>query len=321
MGISIVRFKQGEHAAWGVLQEGQIHPVDSSADTLAAFLPEARDKAAEAVKRSGETVDPSTVELLSPVTSPAQLICQGANYSSHRKEGGLDAGRPPFNLIFTKAPSSLTGPDSDIVSPDSIQLLDYEIELGLVFERTLDEPLDDLDSIADYIAGFIITNDVSSRDMQFTENQWFKGKSLRTFCPAGPILYLIDREEADKVHDLELTLSVNGEVRQQANTTQLLYKPEETLVELSRMMSFYPGDVLLTGTPGGVALKLSPEEMNELLNPFEKMDKKVETLNNSQQENAHYLKEGDVITSEITSADGTIDLGKQTNRVRFTAKP
>ncbi|SDN89637.1 fumarylacetoacetate hydrolase family protein [Alkalicoccus daliensis] len=317
MGISIVRFqKDGEK--WGVLEDGVIYELKQQYETLAHFLKEGVKEAESLQKEAAVQHQQQEVELLSPVTAPAQIVCQGANYAAHREEGGLDAKRPPFNMIFTKAASSLSGPGQDIESPKKVKLLDYEIELGLVFKKELNQPLEDgFKDLSEYIAGFIITNDVSSRDIQFTENQWYKGKSFRTFCPAGPVLYLIDQEEAEKVHDLELTLKVNGEVRQQANTTQLLYKPEETLVELSRMMNFYPGDLLMTGTPGGVALKLSPEDMNLLLNPFEKLDKKVETLNESQGKNEHYLKEGDVITSEIKSRDGTIDLGLQENKVRF----
>ncbi len=317
MGIRIVRFNKAG-VKWGVLEGETIYEIPGKYPTLAEFLEQGSGEAASLDKNTAASLEVSDVELLSPVTSPAQIVCQGANYSAHREEGGFDAGRPPFNMIFTKAPSSLNGPDHDIECPSSVQLLDYEIELGLVFKKKLSEKLpESFSSLSDYIAGFVITNDVSSRDMQFTENQWFKGKSLRTFCPAGPVLYLIDKEEETKVHEMELKLTVNGEVRQQAGTSQLLYKPEETLVELSGMMNFYPGDLLMTGTPGGVALKLSAEEMNQLLNPFEKLGDKVETLNKSQSSNGKYLKEGDVIVSEIKSADGTIDLGKQTNRVRF----
>ncbi|NJP39124.1 fumarylacetoacetate hydrolase family protein [Alkalicoccus luteus] len=312
MGKRIVRYEHdGIH--WGLLTEEGIFPAGQF-ETLAAFL----EHGAKQAEPAGNPVNPEHVTLLSPVTTPAQIVCQGANYSSHREEGGLDARRPPFNLIFTKAASSIAAPDTDIESPAHVTLLDYEIELGLVFGKKLDKKLpEDFSALGDYIAGFVITNDISSRDIQFAENQWYKGKSFRTFCPTGPVLYLFDKDEAEKVHDLELTLKVNGETRQQANSFQLLYKPEETLVELSGMMDFWPGDLLMTGTPGGVALKLSPDEMNELLNPFEKMDKKMATLNKSQETNEHYLNDGDVITSEIKSSDGTIDLGKQTNRVTF----
>ncbi|PRO67241.1 fumarylacetoacetate hydrolase family protein [Alkalicoccus urumqiensis] len=317
MGIGIVRYeKEGIH--WGVLDGGQIYPVQASEETLAAFLAADGKQRAEEAREHAQPFSQLEVTLLSPVTLPGQIVCQGANYSAHREEGGLDAKRPPFNMIFTKAPSSVTGPEHDIESPKSIELLDYEIELGLVFHKALTGPVADGEAaLKHYVAGFVIGNDVSSRDLQFTENQWFKGKSLRTFCPVGPVLYLIDPEEAPLVHDLELTLKVNGEVRQQANTSQLLYKPEETLVELSGMMDFQPGDLLLTGTPGGVALKLQADEMNALLNPFEKLDKKVKMLNESQKDNPNYLKEGDVITCEIRTADGKIDLGRQENTVRF----
>ncbi|WP_096187465.1 fumarylacetoacetate hydrolase family protein [Evansella halocellulosilytica] len=320
MGINIVRFDERGTIKWGVLDDEKVYEVKGDYPTLAVFLEKGADVARKIVagdKQHGG-LDLDSLHLLSPVTSPAQIVCQGANYSAHREEAGLESERPPFNLIFTKANSSLTGPNDDILCPSHVRLLDYEIEVGLIVRKEITEPIHvTLNNIAEYVAGFVITNDVSARDTQLSEGQWFKGKSYRSFCPAGPILYLIEDHEASYIHNLELKLTVNGEVRQSAHTEQLLYKPEETITELSETMSFYPGDLLMTGTPGGVALKLTSEEFNLLSNPFTKYEDKMKILIDSQKGNRHYLKDGDVVTSEVQSSDGKIHLGKQTNRVVF----
>lgn len=321
MGLSIVHYKENGNQRWGVLKGDIVLPVEGDYETLASFLREGIPAAKKAFAENKNGTKYSELDLLSPVTSPAQVVCQGANYGAHREEAGLKAARPPFNLTFTKAPSSISGANDDILSPEHIKLLDYEIEVGLVIGKDITEPVQvSADNLHEFVAGFVIANDISARDTQFTEGQWFKGKSYRTFCPVGPILYLIDKEEASYIHELELTLSVNDSVRQSARTEQLLYKPEETLSGLSELMSFYQGDLLLTGTPGGVALKLSQEDSDLLTNPFAPLNDKISRLNTSQQNNSKYLKDGDLIKSEIKSSDGQIDLGIQKNRVVFLSK-
>src|SRR6202040_4257213 len=123
------------------------------------------------------------------------------------------------NLIFSKASSSLTGPYNDIVRPASVQLLDYEVEFGVVLRKTLTEPIEITDSkIGDIVAGIVLANDVSARDTMFgsTFFQWFQGKSARTFCPVGPALWLLDRDEvAEALGSIQITLWLNGELRQQ----------------------------------------------------------------------------------------------------------
>ncbi len=321
MGISIVRFEEGKSQKWGVLKGDIVYPVNGSYRSLADFLEEGVSEAKKAFKEETNGLAFADLKLLSPVTAPAQVICQGANYSAHRAEAGLAAQRAPYNLIFTKAPSSISGPNDEIVSPAHVKLLDYEIELGLVIKKEINSEVEvTTENMHEYIAGFVIANDVSARDVQFIENQWFKGKSYRTFCPVGPILYLIDEHETSYLHELELTLTVNGEVRQTAVTDQLLYKPEETLNELSNLLNFYPGDLWLTGTPGGVALKLTPDDLENLWNPFAKLEEKIARLNDSQAQNGRYLKDGDVVTCTIKSLDGKIDLGVQTTRVSVLEK-
>ncbi|MEB3103948.1 fumarylacetoacetate hydrolase family protein [Ferviditalea candida] len=298
-----------------MVQENAVHPLEEVYDSLAELLQAGKEEVLAKANPS-KALSLDVIKLASPITLPARIVCQGANYALHRAEAGMKSSRASFNLIFTKPDSSLSGAMDDIQLPSHVQLLDYEIELGLVMKTKIRRPVRVTEeNLHEYVAGIIITNDVSARDVQLVEGQWFKGKSYRTFCPAGPFMYWLDPEEVSQIHHLDLKLWVNGELRQSANTEQLQYKPEETIEELSRMMDFDPGDLLLTGTPGGVALKLTGEQLSQLTNPFLPSDQKLTLLLESQAENKNYLKNGDIVRCEIKSPDGRIDLGFQENRV------
>jgi len=322
MGVTVARFRYQENTKWGVVKGNHIHPLKGDYDTLPAFLEfflkdETTTLQVESALFDSVPIAIDQVEFLSPVTRSARILCQGANYGSHRKEGGLTEGRPPFNLIFRKEDSALLVPNKDIKCPPHVKLLDYEIELGLVIGKEITGPIafETESNLHKYVTGLVITNDISARETQLLEGQWYKGKSYRTFCPVGPYLYLLDKDEMDMVNDLEIRLWVNRELRQSANTRELLYKPVETMTELSETIDLSPGDLVLTGTTGGVSLKVSPELKEEVLLsnlPYaEKYDKFVE----SQLSNG-YLEEGDVVRLEIKSSDGQIDLGVLENRVK-----
>lgn len=317
MGMKIVRYKGNDDIRWGVLSGDHVHHIDNDASTLAGFLKEGPGQARAALEDGqGETTPLNEIELLSPVTKPATITCQGANYSSHREESGMTAARPEFNLIFGKADSALCSHDSDVIRPEGVNFLDYEIELGLIIGSEINSPVDVTnENLHQYVAGLVIMNDISARDVQLPEGQWLRGKSYRTFAPAGPYLYILDEDEYPKIHDLELNLWVNDELRQSANTTQLLFKPEETLTELSGVMDFSPGDVLLTGTPGGVAMNLMKEDMEAATKITAPLSEKVKVFTKSQSGNDKYLKDGDIIRAAIKSPDTSIDLGEQKNKI------
>lgn len=151
------------------------------------------------------------------------------------------------------------------------------------------------DNLHGYVAGLVITNDISARDIQLPQGQWLKGKSYRTFCPTGPYLYLLDEEEMPLIHDLELDLWVNDDLRQSANTDQLLFKSAETLVELAGIMDFSRGDLVMTGTTGGVAMNLTPELLGKVTSLAVPGQDKIDMLVEDQEGNGRYLKDGDVI--------------------------
>jgi 2-keto-4-pentenoate hydratase/2-oxohepta-3-ene-1,7-dioic acid hydratase in catechol pathway len=315
MGIYVVRFKEKGNIKWGVVKDEKVYSVSGSYDSLADFLKNGVTEAKSIVVKEKEGLSLDEVKLLSPITRPVRIVCQGANYSSHRAETGLNVKRPPYNLIFTKADSSLAGPRDDIIRPSHVELLDYEVEVGLVIRTEITEQVEVTnENIHEYVAGIVIANDITARDIQFSHLQWYKGKSYRTFCPTGPYLYLLEKDEFSIIHNLDVKLSVNGEVRQSANTSQLLYKPEETLTELSGLMNLSPGDLLLTGTPGGVGMKMSFEELNILQNPHADSEMKKEIIK-KQKNLPSYLKDGDVVRCEMKTPDGKVNLGVLENKV------
>ena len=317
MGILIARYVRNDVESWGVVQDQAVLPIAGEYRSLSELL-QAGKKEVISHTEQGNALSFESVRFISPVTQPARIVCQGANYANHRAEAGLIPARAPFNLIFTKPDSSLCGATDDIQSPSHVKLLDYEIELGLVMKSKIRGHVRVTDdNLHEFVAGVVITNDISSRDVQFVEGQWFKGKSYRTFCPAGPFMYWFDASEVSQIHNMDLKLWINGELRQSANTDQLLYKPAETIEELSSMMNFDPGDLLLTGTPGGVALKLTEDQLQKLTDPLLPGDKKAALVIECQENNNRYLKNGDLIRCEIKSPDGRINLGFQENRVKF----
>lgn len=316
MGLHVARFEQNGNIRWGVVKGPSLHPVDGDFNSLADFLARGRAAASEAASGNGDSVPIDTVRLLSPVTGPCSIVCQGLNYGSHREEAGASTERPPFNLIFMKAPSALSGPYDDVIRPRGVRLLDYELELGLVIGKPITRRTKITDAnLTEFVAGLVITNDVSARDVQIPQQQWFKGKSFRTFCPTGPFLYLLEPEDVPRIHDLDIKLEVNGQTRQQANTSQLIFNPAETLTELSGLMDLHPGDLIQTGTPGGVAASPPPAAVQRIARALLSESQMMKVFVKKQLENPKYLKDGDVMKLTMRSRDGAIDLGVMETRV------
>ncbi|OUL93036.1 fumarylacetoacetate hydrolase family protein, partial [Paraburkholderia hospita] len=259
MALHILHYLHHGRAQWGVVANGAITPIPGEFRSTAEFIE--TNPVERLVVLSGPTIPESEVQWLSPVTINQQFICQGANYRQHMIESGMDPDVKKFNMIFTKATSCIVPADSTVVKPKEVRFLDYEIELGLVLKRdiTSREMVTD-ENLHDYIAGAVIVNDYSARDIQIPQMQFYKGKSYRTFGPVGPYLCLLEKEDIPKLKELVLTLTVNGTVRQNDSTAGLVYGPAETLTELSGVQDLRVGDLLATGTPSGCALSVpSPE--------------------------------------------------------------
>jgi 2-keto-4-pentenoate hydratase/2-oxohepta-3-ene-1,7-dioic acid hydratase in catechol pathway len=239
------------------------------------------------------------------------------NFASHVKDAGMDPKTIPLTF-FRKASASISGPFDDIVKPQHVKFLDYEVEIGLVIGRDIPVATEITESnLSDYIAGLVITNDVSARDIQLPQTQFYEAKSYPTFTPVGPALVLLDADELKRFGDLRLQLRVSGEVRQNMVVDgDMLYKPLQALQSLARFQDLAAGDLILTGTPAGTALSAPPkpvEKIAALLPPAVKWN----LFFNSQAKNEKYLKHGEVVELSVATDDGAIDLGTQRTAVRY----
>ena len=196
----------------------------------------------------------SQVRLAPPLSNPSKIICVGLNYHDHCLEQNIEVpGRP---ILFSKFPSSIVGPGDEITwPPDASQKVDYEAELAVIIGR--EGRHIPADRAYDYVAGYTIVNDVSARDAQFADGQWIRGKSFDTFCPTGP--YLLTADEVPDPHTLDIRCWVNGELRQDSNTRELIFKVHDLLAYISKTCTLMPGDILSTGTPGGVGVFRDPQ--------------------------------------------------------------
>jgi 2-keto-4-pentenoate hydratase/2-oxohepta-3-ene-1,7-dioic acid hydratase in catechol pathway len=193
------------------------------------------------------------VELLAPVPRPGKVVAIGRNYRDHANEEGVEP--PPAPLVFGKWPSSVVGHGAEIRwDPALTAQVDYEAELGVVIGRTA-RRVTEADAL-DHVLGYTCVNDVSARDLQFGDGQWARGKSLDTFCPMGP--FLVTADEIPDPQDLEITCVVGGEVLQRANTSQMYFGVAAIVSFCSQAFTLEPGDVIATGTPGGVGIFRDP---------------------------------------------------------------
>lgn len=208
----------------------------------------------------------ASAKLLAPAT-PSKIICAGRNYLDHAKELGNDAPTSP--LIFMKPPSSIIGPGDTILRPKISKRVDFEGELTVIIGRTCRHLRDDED-VRGYIGGYVCANDVTARDLQKTDDQWTRAKGFDTFCPLGPIV----NSDIDPWKGVTLETRVNGQVKQHGNTIDFIFPLDVLLRYISRVMTLLPGDLVLTGTPAGIApvvagdvIEISIEGLGTLKNP------------------------------------------------------
>ncbi len=315
MATNVIRYRHAGQTRWGAVEGASVKPIVGEFATTRDFML----RGAERV-RSGEGVDDdgpalADVEVLCPITKDRQFLCQAINYRSHMLESGFDPDASPFNIFFRKASSCLAPADTDIVKPAHVELLDYEVEIGLVFSRDVTEPTRvTADNLHEYVGALVLLDDVSARDVQIPEMQFYKGKSYRTFGPAGPYLTLVTREDLVRFDSLRLQLSVNGEARQNALASDMVHKPPASLTELSSFQSWEAGDMLATGTPAGCALRAPPKPIM-MLAQIASPARRQKMLRGAAKRNARRLQPGDLVEASVRTDDGTIDLGKQRNRV------
>lgn len=194
------------------------------------------------------------------VTNPEKIVCVGLNYRKHAEESNAQIPESP--ILFNKYNNALAGHNETIELPSDSKQVDYEVELGIVIGKETKEV--SKENALNYVFGYCNANDLSARDLQFRTNQWLLGKSLDGFCPLGP--YLVTADEVEHPNKLDISCSVNGEIRQQSNTEDLIFKCDEIVSYVSHYMTLKPGDVILTGTPEGVIMGYEKPEQEWLKN-------------------------------------------------------
>ena len=187
-----------------------------------------------------------------PIERPEKIVCVGLNYSDHAEEQGADL--PDRPLLFAKWPNTLIGPGDPIVIPDITERVDYEAELGVVIGDRAQRV--SVENALDAVAGYICANDVTARDLQHSDGQWVRGKSLDTFCPVGPAV--VPASDIPDPQALGIRAILNGQVMQESTTANMVFGVAEIVAFVSQAITLEPGDLILTGTPAGVGVFRDP---------------------------------------------------------------
>jgi 2-keto-4-pentenoate hydratase/2-oxohepta-3-ene-1,7-dioic acid hydratase in catechol pathway len=322
MSNLIVRYESDGVVRWGRIEGDAprspadtvlVHPfadlASSTSDMIAAIDP-----------GSATTLAPVSIpaeQLLSPITPTSQIFCQGLNYAPHAAEA--QHFHRKSNLIFSKASSSLNHPFGDIVRPSECELLDYEVEFGLVFRQDIDGRVEITpENVGDYVAGIVLANDVSARDMMFgaTFMQWFYGKSPRTFCPVGPAIWMLEPAEVQSaLENIEVSLTLNGELRQKATSSELIFKPIPSINHVARQMDLRRGDILLTGTPGGITSGASERLIQILRDQMMDDETRLVEMREEWAKPRPFMQPGDICACELRDLKSGQFLGGIQNRV------
>lgn len=208
------------------------------------------------------------LEFLAPILRPPKVICVGRNYPDHAKEQKAEVPTSP--MLFAKAPNVVIGDGKAIEVPLASVQVDHEVELGVVIKDACDRV--PKAEAMNHVFGFTIVNDVSARDIQYGDKQWFRGKSFRTFCPMGPVI--VTPDEVD-FRSLPIRLRVNGEVRQEGNTSEMMFDVPTLIEFASACFPLEPGDVIATGTPAGVGVSRTPPLF---LKPGDEVEAEIEGI-------------------------------------------
>jgi len=207
---------------------------------------------------------------LAPVSSPPKIICLGLNYRDHAEETGADIPDEP--IIFMKPRTAVIGPDENIIQPTFVKELDYEAELAIIIgKKGRNIPVSEAKK---HIFGYTAFNDVSAREIQFKDRQWTRGKSFDTFAPTGPCITTAD--QIGNPSNLNIYTRVNGELRQNSSTRNMVFNVYAVVHHISRVMTLEPCDIIATGTPAGVAVFMKPEP--KFLSPGDLVEVEIENI-------------------------------------------
>jgi len=267
-------FEYKENQFVGVIKDNLIYPVkdllrgNSDYEGLSDMLSiieggkavlELIESSLKEKNKDVNAISISRAKMLSPIPRPKKnVFCVGRNYIEHVKEGDrankVNIGAPKKPIFFTKTPTSVIGHEEDIMYPSCTQKLDYECELAVIIGKKCKDVKKD--EVLDCIFGYTILNDVTARDLQDEHSQWFRGKTLDTFCPVGP--YIVTKNEINWPLNLSMDLSVSGEQRQVMNTQDMIFDVPTIIEQLSSGMTLEPGDIIATGTGPGCGFGFDP---------------------------------------------------------------
>ena len=287
--MKIARLMLDGNETYGLIKNGSVATKDSIISETGIPLPLSimdflfdgwHDEIKDKISSTSFKDKLEKFRLLHPLPNPSKIICLAFNYPKHAKEQNYTSTKEP--VIFIKPRTTLCGTGSEIICPNFVKQLDYEIELAVIISKTCKNV--DVTSSKDYIFGYTVFNDVSARDVQMGDKQFTRGKSFDTFAPCGP--WITSADEIIDVENLHMTTRINGEIRQNSSTKNMFIKIPSIISKLSKVMTLEKGDMIATGTPEGVVLN----------NP-----------------DIPFLKDGDKIDMEIEK------LGKIQNSVKFVA--
>jgi len=285
--MKIARILHGDNETYGFIQGNKIATKDEITYLTGIPIPQNvkdflfdgwYDEIKDKINDLSYKEDISKYKLLAPIPNPNKIICLAFNYVDHAKEQGLQAPEDP--AIVIKPRTTLNGSTSDIVCPDFVTQLDYEVELAIIIGKNCKNI--SIDEASSAIFGYMVFHDVSARDIQFKDKQFTRGKSFDSFAPCGP--WITTKDEIKDAQNLKLTTKINGEIRQNSSTNNMFIKIPEIISKISKVMTLEKGDIISTGTPAGVMLN---------------------------KPNAVFLKDGDKVEMEIEN------LGILTNTIKF----
>ena len=285
--MRFVRYLHSGVESYGVLSDDEIINLQTLADLPETTLPSTMEELIGLGEEGMRTVEQlmlnstktekrkATLKIgdatfLAPVSSPPKIICLGLNYRDHAEEAGADIPDEP--IIFMKPRTAIVGPDEPIIRPTFVKELDYEAELAIIIgKKGKNIPVSEAEK---YVFGYTVFNDVSAREIQFKDRQWTRGKSFDTFAPIGPCITTAD--QIGNPSNLNIRTRVNGELRQDSSTKNMVFNVYEVIHHISRVMTLEPCDIIATGTPAGVAVFMKPTP--KFLSPGDLVEVEIENI-------------------------------------------
>ncbi|MDG0793193.1 fumarylacetoacetate hydrolase family protein [Cohnella ginsengisoli] len=267
--LDVERMTAGLETAWSARSTDEL--IGLGGEGLATLADRIEEALGDETLVQAATLKLEATRWAPCVTKPGKIICVGLNYRKHAEETGAQI--PAFPILFNKFSNALAAHEAPIRVPDVTSKMDYEAELGIVIGKTAFNVSED--DALDYVYGYCAANDLSARDLQLRTSQWLLGKSLDGFCPLGP--WLVTADEVGDPNRLEIQSFVNGERRQNSNTSDMIFDCKTVVSYISKHMTLQPGDVILTGTPEGVVMGY-PEERQVYLKTGDKVEIRIEKL-------------------------------------------